>query len=94
MSIRITARHMSGGTSHQHIAEVKWTNEANGNAGELSRADAVKWLDENKANTAYVTDAQGRRAYVATRHPANAAAYIQTYADNVWTDNLLALPTY
>jgi hypothetical protein len=54
--------------------------------------DIIASIDA-KTNTFYVQDAQGRRAYVGVRRPAGGRAYIQTYADGVWTDNLLALDT-
>ena len=39
----------------------------------------------------YVEDDYGRRATVGVVRPAGRHPYIRTYADGVWTDNLLAL---
>ena len=36
-------------------------------------------------------DMFGNKAYVATRENAYGTQYLQTYADRVWTDNLLSL---
>jgi Protein of unknown function (DUF3892) len=41
---------------------------------------------------AYVRDARGNQAGVETREHANGTKFLQTFADRVWTDNLLALP--
>lgn len=37
-------------------------------------------------------DSQKNKAYVGTRENAYGTKYLQTYADQVWTNNLLALP--
>jgi Protein of unknown function (DUF3892) len=39
-----------------------------------------------------VEDARGNRADVGVVTPTHGAKYLRTYADGVWTDNLLALP--
>ena len=95
MTIQITARHMVGGQSHQHIADVQWQNTTTGKTAESSRATMVAWLDDKtKHNSAIVVDAQGKTSQVGTVHPANSSAYIRSYADGDWNDNLLALPEY
>jgi hypothetical protein len=45
----------------------------------------------NEFRVAYVMDVFGNKAYVATRENAYGTQYLQTYADRVWTDNLLSL---
>ena len=45
MAKYITARHMSGGNKHEHIAKVKWANRTKGTAGEKTRAEMVKWIE-------------------------------------------------
>jgi hypothetical protein len=42
--------------------------------------------------TAYVLDRAGNKAYVGTREHSNGTKFVQTFADKVWTDNLLSLP--
>lgn len=56
-----------------------------------------KWTREQvitsikaKTNTFY-TEVGGKRAYVGVVNGPN-GEYLRTYADNSWTDNLLALP--
>jgi len=74
-------------SSHEHITHIggvgwRWTRE-----------DVIRSI-EAKTNTFYVIDpATGARAYVGVVRPADQrSAYIQTYSDGVWRDNLLSLP--
>ena len=92
--IRITARHMVGGRRHEHIASVRWSEAGVNNASESTREEMVTWLDSDAAHRAIVGNYPSNYAEVGTVHPADARAYIRTYADGVWTDNLLALPEY
>lgn len=94
MAIRITHIHMSsGGTSHEHIVSVRWINEATNETGTSDvNPTMVDYLD-SKNGKAYVWDGQ-YRVEVGTVHPQGRRAYIRTYKDRVWTDNLLALPRY
>ena len=91
MALRITAIRLSGGTSHEHIVRLWWTNPANGKTGDNTRADLVDWI-ENENGKAYVEDAAGNRADVGVVKPAHGAKYLRTHADGKWTNNLLALP--
>ena len=88
--IYITARHMVGGQLHQHIAEVRWRNPADNATGQNTRETMVDWI-KNKGGQAYVSDGS---IQVAVRVVESTPPYIRTYADGVWTDNLLALPTF
>ena len=89
MTIWITGVHMEGGNHHEHIAEVKWLNDM-GKSGQSQRAQIVTWLQQG-GNFAKVARGQGSVpvGVVEARVP-----YLRTYADNTWTDNLLALPKY
>lgn len=91
MSMQITAIRLSGGSTHQHIVRLWWTDPANGNTGDNSRAEIVAWI-ENKGGKAYTDDGRGNRADVAVRTPDHGEKYLQTHADGVWKNNLLALP--
>jgi hypothetical protein len=90
--IYITAVQMSrGGTRHEHIASVRWTNPATRKTGQSTRAEMVNWI-RNEKGDARVRDRAGHDVQVGVvraRPP-----YIRTHADRVWTDNLLALPRY
>jgi len=70
------------------IQNLGWTNEANGETGKNTRLEIYAWLK----GTAYVTDRAGNRAYVYPRENVHGTKFVQTYADKVWTDNLLSLP--
>jgi hypothetical protein len=91
VSIEITAIRLSGGTSHQHIVHLWWTNPATNEVGDNTRAEIVAWI-EHKNGKAYVRDGQGHRVDVGVVTPSSGPKYLRTYADGVWTDNLLALP--
>lgn len=90
MAVYIRARHMVGGNEHQHIASVQWQNTQNSNTGTSTREVMVDWI-KNKGGQAYVHD--GVRA-VSVGVIESDPPYLRTYADGVWADNLLALPTF
>ena len=91
MSIRITERHMQpGGSGHEHIARLKWVRNDAAKSGENSRAEIIKWIEQEKGE-AYVSSG-GRTVSVRVVHAT--PPYLRTWADGVWTDNLLALPEY
>ena len=89
MAIYVTARHMVGGTKHEHISEVKWENGTTKETGKSSRAEMVDWI--KKGGEARVAKGQ---SYIAIKVVEASPPYIRTFADNLWTDNLLALPVY
>ncbi len=94
MAIRITCINKSSGwhdDPHHAISHLGWSNDANGNTGKSSRLEVYNWLKENKSNQAYVKDVRGNIAYVAPREHTNGTKFVQTHADNKWSDNLLAL---
>jgi len=80
---------MSGGQNHEHISEVRWKNPETGESNTSTRQQMVEWI--NKGGRALVTD--GARV-VEVRVVDADPPYIRTWADGVWTDNLLALPRY
>jgi hypothetical protein len=91
LSIRITAVELSGGRKHEHIVRLWWKEKGTDNTGDWSRATLVDWI-ENKGGKAYVKDNAGNRVDVKVVDPGNGRPkYVQTQADGIWTDNLLAL---
>lgn len=92
MKIRMTAIRLSGGSTHQHITHLWWVIDGSGRNGNSTRAEIVKWIEDNKSGTAYTDDGAGHVATVGVRTPAHGEKYLQTYADGVWSNNLLALP--
>jgi Protein of unknown function (DUF3892) len=94
MAIRITCINKSGGyhaDPHHAISHLGWKNEQTGNTGRSARLEIYDWIKE-KNGVAFVLDRLGNKAYVGTRENANGTKFLQTYADRVWTDNLLSLP--
>jgi hypothetical protein len=90
--IQVTSIHMEGyGNSHEHIAAVRWVNPATHVIGESTRSVMVEWLSQSTNNLAAVWDGS-RWVYIGVVK--GTPPYIRTYADGVWTNNLLALPRY
>lgn len=93
MSILISHVRYSGTTkSHESIVRYKWISEQDGSVGESDKPTMVAFVD-NKQNHAYVKNGAARVS-VGSVHPSSSPAYVRTYADGKWTDNLLALPTF
>jgi hypothetical protein len=91
MAIKITDIRLEGGTEHEHIVHLWWTNPATGQNGTGTRASVVSWI-EDKNGKAYTEDSQGNRADVLVVTPKSGEKYLRTFADGLWADNLLALP--
>lgn len=91
MTIQMTAIRLSGGTGHEHITHLWWTNPSNNQPGDNTREQIVNWI-ENQNGHAYVQDGRGNRVAVGVVTPQYGAKYLRTHADGKWTDNLLALP--
>jgi hypothetical protein len=90
MSMSITAIRLAGGDKHEHITHLWWTDRENGTPGNGPRSEVVAYIEQG--GRAYVDDGRGNVATVGVVDPANGPKYVQTHADGVWTDNLLALP--
>ncbi|WP_084383411.1 DUF3892 domain-containing protein [Hydrogenophaga flava] len=80
----ITKSQPQGG--HEHITHA-------GNPKGPWKWSVEKIIDsiDSKTNTFYVRNARGDEAYVGVVRPSGRRPYIRTYADGVWTDNLLSL---
>jgi carbohydrate-selective porin OprB len=94
MAIRIACINKSQGyhqDPHHAISHLGWTNDADGKTGKNTRLEIYDWLKTEGAQ-AYVADRYGNKAYLYPRENANGTKFVQTYADKVWTDNLLSLP--
>jgi hypothetical protein len=94
MAIRITCINKSSGyhaDPHHAISNLGWVEDGSGKTGKNTRLEVYEWI-KNESGVAYVLDSRRDIARVGTREHANGTKYLQTYADRVWTDNLLALP--
>jgi hypothetical protein len=95
MAIRITCINKAGGQHydpHSAITYLGWINPSTNEKGKSTRLVIYDWLKTNSENRAFVLDRNGNKAYLYPRVSANGTKFVQTYADRVWTDNLLALP--
>lgn len=94
MSVRITCITKDGGNHanpHAAISTLGWVNEQSNEKGRSTRLEMYDWI-KNKGGVAYVKDRFGNVVKVGTAETAGGTKYVRTYADNTWTDNLLALP--
>lgn len=88
MTTYITHIRMSpaNATDHEHISEVKWSQPIE--SGNCSRAAMVDFI--NEGNAVFVRGTPDAQVGVVNTTP----AYLRTYADKVWTNNLLSLPRF
>lgn len=94
MSIRITCISKDNGNHanpHEAITALGWVNEQTGQTGITSRLDMYDWI-KNKGGVAFVRDRSGNTVRVETAISPSGTKYVRTYADGIWTDNLLSLP--
>jgi len=88
--VYVTAVHMTGGTQHEHIESVKWLQPTDKSTGQSTGAAMVTFIRDQKGD-ARVTDG---KTEVQIGVVEGTPPFIRTYADGVWTDNLLSLPRY
>jgi len=89
MIVQFTGVRLEGGFHHQHITRLRAVSD--GLVYDDSRAAWVKFIEDG--NSGYVRDAYGNTAWVGVRTN-GITKWLQTHADGIWTDNLLALPGY
>ncbi|MBE9598002.1 DUF3892 domain-containing protein [Pedobacter sp. MC2016-24] len=83
---RITKKNRQ--STHDHI-----THAGNPPTWYWKREDIIASIN-NKTNTFYVLE-NGNRSDVGVVNPTDGRSpFLRTYADNVWNDNLLALPEH
>ena len=92
MSIEIThVRYGGSQKTHESITDYKWVSRDNNNSGVSTKPTLVAWVDNNGIAVVGTGTQQVR---VGSVHPDRSSAYLRTYADKTWTNNLLALPTF
>ncbi len=79
-----------GGKHHEHITHIRWVDDVSNKGDTSTRADMVAFVEQG--GKAYVRDAQGDVAFLRVRTSSSGTKYVQTYADGIFNDNLLALP--
>lgn len=93
MSVRITCINKDEGyheNPNEAISYYGWINESSGKKGKDNRQTMVEWV--KKGNKEYVKDSYGNIAYCYVRKSSNGIEFLQTYADEEYTNNLLSLP--
>ncbi|WUS94975.1 DUF3892 domain-containing protein [Kribbella sp. NBC_00709] len=87
----ITHRRMSaGGTLHEHIVKVK--GQSGNGTFENTVSEIVEMIESGKYT--FVVTNGTKPAAVRVRVSSSGRKYIQTVSDGIWTNNLLALPTF
>lgn len=93
MTIRITCVSKPSGRNtnpHEAISRLGWIEDSTNKTGIATRQEMYDFLKSN--GTAYVKDVFGDVAFLSTRENIYGTRFVQTYADGIWKDNLLALP--
>jgi hypothetical protein len=85
--VLITAVHMEGGSSHEHVGKVRWRYADDEKIRESTRDQMVEYINGN--NLVMASDGVSDAVVVVFE-----GRYLRTNADEKWTDNLLALPRY
>jgi len=94
MAVRITCVSKPSGDNldpHEAISSLGWINEETKTTGISTRLEIYDYV-KNKGGNAYVIDGKGNKAFVGALENAQGTKYVRTYADGVWTNNLLSLP--
>jgi hypothetical protein len=86
----ITAIHMLGGSSYEHIELVQWQNPGTHQSGQSTHEAIVDWI--NGGGDLRTRDPSGRNVQVGVVN--TDSPYIRTHEAGVWTDSLLLLPRY
>ncbi len=93
MAFRITGIVKSGGADNPHeaISHYQWIDDGKTQVHLDNRPTVVSWVRDKKI-PAYVQDQSGNKAFCKVNVSRSGTEFLQTYSDNIWTDNLLSLP--
>lgn len=90
MTIQIIGIRKPGGAAniHEAISHYQWVKDGEPQPKLTDRAAMVSWLEKD-GNSAFVrSDGRTASCYVNSN---GHTKFLQTYADNQWSDNLLSL---
>ena len=90
-ALRVCAVRTVGRVDHRSIIELRWVNDITGETGTWSREQMVEYLSDPNRGRAIVVDDLGS---VEIRVVAGEPRYLQAFADEHPTDNLLWLPNF
>jgi hypothetical protein len=95
MAIQCLARRMArSGNGHEHIARIKWKDDADGEIRDNSTAEMVAFIEKHGEESVYCPDKNGGdSAWVHVRR-VGANKLLQTVTDGNFTNNLLSLPGF
>jgi hypothetical protein len=95
MAIQCLARRMaSSGNGHEHIARIRWKDDADGQVSDNTTAEMVAFVEEHGDESVYCPDkAGGKSAWVHVRQ-IRGHKFLQTVTDGEYTNNLLSLPVF
>ncbi len=83
-----------GPRHHSAIIAYRYKNQQ-GLLYDINRMDMVNWmLQDKEEHKAYVKDRKGDVAYCKVMHNQYGTYYLETKADGIYADNLLALPQF
>jgi hypothetical protein len=68
---------------------LRWKNPGSGETGASTRTQVVTWIQGRGKAYVVVGNLRVEVRVVSANPP-----YVQTFADGIWKDNLLALPRY
>ncbi len=92
MAVRITGvRKDNGNHANQHeaVTHYRWVDEQTNETGIGARQEMVSWIEGG--GQAYVVSPAGK-AYCYVNTSSYGTKFLQTAADNKWSNNLLSLP--
>lgn len=75
---------------HEAISHYRWYDDVDNTRGLDEREGLIRWMESNKVD-AYVADGNVK-VWCDIRKNIHGTKYLQTYADNKYTNNLLSLP--
>lgn len=93
---QITAIQKPGASEHHSaISAYFWKDQSNPLGEWWDRMKMVNWiLEDQDQHKAFVLDRRGDKAYCKVMKNQYGTYYLETYADGIHADNLLALPRY
>lgn len=92
MAFQITGIRKPGGAANPHeaISHYRWVDDGGEKSGITDRLTVVGWVQDRKI-PAYVSDGFNK-VWCGVRQNQHGTKFLQTHADNKWSNNLLALP--
>lgn len=93
MAVQITHVRFEGfHKTEAAIVEYRWIEPSTGATGDNDKPSMVKFIDVEKGKVVVGTGAS--EVAVGVVHPNEGLAFLRTYADDKWTNNLISLPTF